>query len=218
MRDLRSSLTLLEAASSPVLLGDLKRHLRIETDLADDDDYLNGLLSAAQNYVEGRSGITGRAMLTQRWRLDLETFCDWRRACEAWPPTYAGEIKIPLPPLRSVEAVQYLDATSTLQTVDASTYRIVSGGGQRSSIIPKPGFAWPSPPYAPDAVQISFTCGYADRASLAAERQGMIHAILLLAAHWYENREGVVTPLGNDAKDIPFGIAALLAPHTIAAF
>src|SRR5206468_3758993 len=103
-----------------------------------------------------------------------------------------GEIKIPLPPLQTVDAVKYLDGNATLQTVDAGSYRVVDGGGSRSSIIPKPGFTWPSATLqAPDSVQIDFTAGYVSIDALAAERKGIIHAALGMIAHWYQNREAV---------------------------
>lgn len=233
MADMRSSLTLLAASDCPVQLIDLKRQLRIEQDVADDDDLLNGYLSTAQNNIEGRDGVTGRAMLTQRWRLTLEAFYDPRIYGGRWSGSvpsgwcsgiwgnsgvYNGEIRIPLPPLQSIDAVKYLDATETLQTVDPTTYRVIAGEGNRSSLIPKGGFSWPSTAFAPDAVQIDFTAGYTTQEALVAERQGMIHAMLMMCAHWYENRESVTDGRVNQPFEVPMAVERLLAPHTIYSF
>lgn len=233
MEDMRSSLTLLAASERPVQLDDLKRQLRIDGDVRDDNDLLSTFILAAQNNIEGRDGVTGRAMLTQRWRLTLEAFYDPRIYGGQWSGSvpsgwcsgvwgnsgnYSGEIKIPLPPLQTIDAVKYLDTTETLQTVEPATYRVISGGGNRSSLIPKSGFSWPSAMSAPDAVQIDFTAGYATQESLAAERQGMIHAMLMMCAHWYENREGVTDGRINQPFEVPMAVERLLAPHIIYSF
>lgn len=38
-------------------------------------------------------------------------------------------------------------------------------------------------------------------------------AVLMLAAHWYENREAAV--VGATASTIPFGVHQLLSPHRV---
>lgn len=217
MRDLRSSLSLITAGDTVLALDDVKAHLRI--DAYDDDDYVSSLIDAAQSYVDGRDGQLGRALLAQQWKLTLESFYDCRLFEMCYHLEYrrdrlrSGEIKLPLPPLRSVQSVQYLDATEALQTVDASTYRIIDGGGFASSIIPKRGCSWPSAACVPDAVQVSFTAGYASVEALNAERKCISHAMLLLIAHWYGTREAVTDGRLYQPFEVPFAIDRLLAPH-----
>lgn len=233
MRDLRSSLTLLTASGPVVPIADAKYQLRIDPADDDEDDYINTLIDAAQNHVDGRDGILGRALLTQTWRLNLESFYDPRLCYGGFNGVgaygyypfassllYPGEIKIPLPPLQSIGSIKYLDATETLQTVDPSVYRVIDGGGFASSVIPKAtSGGWPAPGVlAPDAVQITFTAGYASLEALRKERQGVIHAMLLLIGHWFDNREGVTDGRINQPFEVPFAIERLLAPHGITAF
>lgn len=219
MADLRSSLTLLSAGDPLLQLADVKLHLKIDVDESDQDDYLNMLIDAAQAHLEGRDGILGRAFLTQQWRLTLSSFYD--PVCSPWNSFRAGEIRIPLPPLASVESVKYLDSTETLQTVSSSLYRIVDGGGQVSSIIPKVGQVWPIAICAPDAVRIEFTAGYtdddgdADPESFLAERKDIVHAMLFLIGHWFQNREGVTDGRVNQPFELPFAIDALLSKHRV---
>lgn len=41
-------------------------------------------------------------------------------------------------------------------------------------------------------------------------------AVMLLAAHYYENREGSL--IGISAGDLPFGVIALIRPHRVWSF
>ncbi len=59
------------AILEPISLEELKLHLRIELDVLDEDEYLEGLIIAAREHVED---ITRRAIMTQTWNYYLQ---DW---------------------------------------------------------------------------------------------------------------------------------------------
>jgi uncharacterized phiE125 gp8 family phage protein len=79
-------------AAEPVTLAEAKAHLKLDT--SDEDALVAALITAARARAEWH---TGRAFVTQRWRLRLD----------AWPQQ--GVIELPLPPLVSVEDLAELE-------------------------------------------------------------------------------------------------------------
>lgn len=224
------TLTLLQAGDCPLTLVEVKQHLRVETD--DDDDLIEGLMAAAQAVVDGRDGRLGRALLTQQWQMQRERFSwypypyagapydygmmtrDW--AFDPWKWRRLFEIRIPLPVLVSIDSITYLDPNYNEQTlVEGSDFRVVAGGGGEARILPIINTVWPATAIEPDAVTINFTCGYPDAATLATERKGILQAMKLMLALWYENREAALVAQRAAAIELPFAVEALLAPHRL---
>lgn len=79
-------------AAAVVEIADLRAHLRITH--SDDDYLLAGLLAAAVAHLDGWKGVLGRAILTQQWREEFETW---------------GDLRLALPDV-SAAVVTYLDA------------------------------------------------------------------------------------------------------------
>ena len=126
---------------------------------------------------------TGRAIGEQVW-----DWRPWRNSWQAWGPIlgangiwscYPLSLKIPMPPLVSVDAVKYLDADGAEQTVDAASY-VVSGIGGQGYITLASGAAWPTVGDFPDPVVIRFTAGEWEPDGIVPE--GIKQAILLKAA------------------------------------
>ena len=172
-------------------LATAKLHLRIDD--ASEDENVTRLIKAATSHVQQ---MTGRALLTQNWRLLLDSFP-------------GGAIRVPMPPLHSVEAVTYIDAAGQEQTLPSSDYTVDSSG-LFGAIWPAFGKSWPATIAHPMAVKVEFTAGYGDAAAVPADLQA---ALLLLVGHYDQNREAVV--VGTISSDLPLGVAALLAPYTI---
>jgi len=181
------NLSVLEAPSTTIVTVDeLKANSRI-TDSAE-DLFLASCLAAAQRVIEGR---TDRALGEQKLRLVLD----------AWPED--GVIRVPRPPLKSVEFVKYVDAAGVVQTVTAGTY-IVDGGGW-PGIVHRIGSSWPSCASIPGAIRVDLTAGGVT--GMPAPKEAL-QAVLLLATHWYENREPV--NIGNIVNELPFAVEALI--------
>src|SRR6185503_2523734 len=87
-------------------------------------------------------------------------------------------LKVPLPPLVSVDSVKYLDTDGTEQTVDPASY-VVSGIGGQGYITLASGAAWPTVGAFPDPVVIRFTAGEWEPDGIVPE--GIKQAILLKA-------------------------------------
>jgi uncharacterized phiE125 gp8 family phage protein len=160
------------------------------------DDSFNGLLSrmisAATEVVER---YTGRALITQTWRYTLDSFCD--------------ELVLPRPPFLSLTGdglgIEYTDENGDDQTLDASLYA-VAGDREPARIAPAYGECWPPTRCQREAVRVTYTAGYG--AAAASVPEGIRHAILLMLAHWFANREAVVT--GTIATEIPLAATWLL--------
>lgn len=160
----------------PVSVATAKLHMRVDTSA--DDALIGDYLQAARELCEK---LARRAFMTQSFRLVLDGF----------PASLI--LKLPRPPLQSVDEITYLDSDGvehawTDFTVDARSEpgRIIFHSLPGDSLLES------------GAVAIEFTAGYGD----AADVPGVFaQAILQTVAVWYENRE---------MGDIPGGAKNLL--------
>jgi len=191
-----------------VSLEQAKQRLRL--DYADDEADVELMLASATAVVDGADGRLNRALLTQKWALDLEHFPHPRHTHgHVRSGEIAGREAIPLPlsPLVSIDQITYFDAGGVSQTLDPSAYDVFDGEG--GFVEPVFGTCWPWTPRRRRAVTINFTAGYGDDASSVPAF--VVQLILLLVGHYYEHREAVV---GVDNRDssapLPEGIEGLI--------
>lgn len=180
-------------ASEPVSLAEAKTLLRI--DAADEDSLLASLIATARHTVETR---TGRALITRSLALTLNR----------WP--HKNVVRLPHPPLITVNSVEVADASGTVTPLAADTWH-VDRAGLRARLLPAPGHAWPAPGAAVDGIRVAYDAGYGTNAETVPPP--LAHAVLLLVAHWYENRVPVV--LNGSAARIPATVDALIAPYRL---
>ncbi len=172
-------------AVEPLTLATAKTHLRI--DGVDEDTYIAGLISSAVAHVDAK-GSLGRAMITQTWAQ--------------WMPQTPGTARLLLGPFQTLDAINYYDDAGTLQAADVADFDVLLSGDV-VQIRPKDNADWPTADDRPDAIKITYTVGFGDAA--ANVPAGIRHAMLMLIAHWYENRMAVsdasmfVTPMAVDA-------------------
>lgn len=198
------SLVLVTAPTQePITLSDVKAQCRIDT--SDDDALLNGLITAVRTHLDGRDGHLGRALCQQTWDLKLDGL--------------AGDIRIPLPPLRSVTYVKYLDSVGVEQTLDAAVYQIVGvDSGWPGYITPAYGQFWPACYPVPECVTVRFVCGYAPAGSpldyAVNIPKAIKQAMLLTVADLYKFRENAGS---NALAEVPMSATAeaLLAPFRV---
>jgi uncharacterized phiE125 gp8 family phage protein len=175
----------------PLSLADAKAHLRV--DHSDEDELISGLIDAATAHIDGYSGILGRALITQTWAVEF--------------PTFSSRLDLPLGPLQSA-IIQYYDSTNVLQTLATSVYAVLTDGlGPYVSL--KYNQQWPQTYTRDDAVKVTWVAGYG--ATPASVPAAIRSAMLLLIAHWYDNRAAV--NVGNITSELPLAAAALLAPY-----
>jgi len=181
-----------EPAIEPVALSTAKDHMHVTWN--DEDTYISALITAARRYAEN---FTGRALITQTWDQWLDNL------------PYGGETeRIAKSPVQSVSAVTYVDSAGATQTLSSTVYT-VDTDSQPGLFYLAYNQSWPSVREQRKAVKIRFAAGYGTtEASVPAP---INQAILMLAAHFYENRESVV--VGTIINDVPFGVDALLTPY-----
>ena len=188
-------LTLLSAPlGEPLTLTEVKSHLRV--DHTADDALIAIYLRAAREYIDGPGGFLGRALVRQSWRLSLDGF-----------PT--DEIRIPLPPLSSVDAIRYDDTSGDEQLVNSQNFW-VDKASEPGWIVRVDGVDWPTTLDGVNTVRVDFTAGYAPGTNSPIDYGENIPfnikaAMLLMIGNMYENREdnvvGVIsTRLSNGAE------------------
>jgi uncharacterized phiE125 gp8 family phage protein len=176
-----------------------KNALRIDTSA--DDARVMDLVRAATHLLEGAGGsdgILGRALMPQTWRLEMPD----------WPGDYEI-LELPMPPLIAVTSVIYLDTNGAEQTLASTVYRtrITAGRGQ---FMLADDQTWPTAMNDyPDAIRITFDCGYQDAASPSSNPipECIRQAILVLAQSMYD----------RPGEDIPEAVYSLIRPFRVGA-
>lgn len=167
-----------------------KNFLRVDYDV--DNSLIESLITTARIVCENEMR---RAMLTQTWELGLDVF-----PCRDY-------IRLPLPPLQSVEDFVYKDSNGDEQTFEDYEVDDSSTPGR---VFLKPSAVWPSDLYSRSAIKITFVAGYETPEEMP---EAWVHAIRMLIAHFYENREAV--NIGSIVNELPFAVNALLSPYKV---
>ncbi|GAB4152658.1 MAG: hypothetical protein Tsb0016_25100 [Sphingomonadales bacterium] len=169
---------------APLALAEIRAFLRLDHE--DDDALLASLLEAA---VEACESFTGRALISQGWRL-----------LAPWP--LDRRLRLGHGPVQTVDAVRRKSMDGTSSDIAANSYwldqsqdpallHIVGGDGT---------LAWPGG----GQIEVDFRSGYGDdwNAVPMSLRQGLLRLI----AHQYQVRDS------HDGGAMPSAVAALWAP------
>lgn len=176
-------------SEEPVSVTEAKTHLRIDGN--DEDTVIASLILAARLHIERMLDL---ALITQRWSLYLDR----------WPE--CGQVEIPLGPVQAVDSVTVYSAEHVGTVLDPEFY-FVDTASRPARVVRNGNLSWPVPGRAANGIEIGFTAGYGPAARDVPPP--VRHAILLLVAHWYEEREPVA--LGSPVQ-VPMTIASLVAP------
>lgn len=160
-------------ASEPVSLADAKVFLKLPAAVGSEDALITGLIQSAREQAEIS---TGRCLAQRQFLMVLDSFpfyTDTIQSQLAYPPSYyslprysttlwnySQMIKVPMPPLKSIDQLRYIDTNGNPQILDADTGFVVDRTTEYARIFPIPGQFWPPCLYTPNAVQILFTAGY----------------------------------------------------------
>lgn len=157
--------------TEPVALDDFKAHLRYTG--TTEDALLMSYLVSARETVELEAH---RALMAQTFDLKLDQ----------WP---GRTIKLPRPPLASITSITYTDSDGVAGTVASSNYTVYPGDPGR--IVLTAAGSWPAVVLRPGpSLVVRFVAGYGSAAAVPLRYK---QAIKLLAAHWFQNREAVVS-------------------------
>lgn len=185
-------LSLVTAPSvSPVSVADCKLQLRIDDTY--DDDYIQILIDAATEYVGGRDGLLGNKLLiNQTWDYSTKG------------PNPDGKLWLPLTPVSSITSITYYDADEASQSGTVANFNLFNDE-DFAYIQPKTGNTWPTIYNRPDGITIRFVAGFG--AASTDIPKNITQAILLIVAHWYENRTAVTF---GQPKELPMAADSLI--------
>ena len=183
------SIELIDAANEGLIVStnDLKTFLRV--DHSDEDTLIEALRSAAIEYVQNYCNV-------QLGDVTAVMYLD----------EFRGTWEIPIGPVRSITSIEYNNTPSTTLTLSTSQYYTdLKRKPARITTISPPTVH----PDTSNGVQVTMELGY----QIANIPDGLIHAIKLLVAHFYENRNIVV--VGTTATEVPNLIHSLLNPYRV---
>lgn len=183
-------LTPIQSADLPVAA--FRDHLRLGTGFADDavqDAVLESFLRAAIAAIEAR---IGKALLERTFGWSLTR---WRDDCEQ---------PLPVAPVSAVIDIVEIDdlgfeqsATGSWVLLTDANRPVLRGNSGTLPRIPRNG-----------SVRVEMTAGFGGWSDIPAD---LTQAVLLLAAHFYENRrEGV-----GEGPSMPFGVASLIEKYRV---
>jgi uncharacterized phiE125 gp8 family phage protein len=176
-------------AEEPVTLAEAKAWVKV--DGADEDALLATLITAARLHLES---VTGRALLTQSWRLVLD----------AWPA--GGEVRLPVAPLSALTAIRAFDEDGDEHTIGLAQFLVEPGGTPVRLVLPATVAGMPVLRQR-FGIEIDYVAGFGEAADVPQELK---QALLVLVAHWFEHRDAVV--IAGSGAVIPFGFDRLIAP------
>jgi uncharacterized phiE125 gp8 family phage protein len=172
----------------PVTLTEAKLHLRVDGD--DEDTLIEGIITAAVDFFEKR---TGRALISQTWRYTID---DWSAN---WEHINPGWFYLPKAPLASVTSIYYTatDGSSTLW--DAANYT-VDTNSEPGRLALAYGKTWPVTRKVVNAIVITYVAGYG--ATAADVPVGIKRALMVLISDLYNNRGTIEETGGKESMPL----------------
>lgn len=161
----------------PMTAAAVRPYLKIDD--AGDDLELELMIAA----MADRAGQeTGRSVAKVEWSLSLDAFP-------------SGEIRLPWPPLVSVQSVQYIDAGGLPQTLPESQY-VLDAESEPGWLLPAADTDWPATKDCANAVTVAYTAGY----GAACPEAIRLWMLAYIAAH-HRSREAI--NVGNIVTKLP---------------
>lgn len=189
-------------ASEPVTAAEARSYMRV--DASTEDTLIESLITAARETVEH---VTGRALLTQTWRVNLR---EWPVEDE---DTEEASIILPRTPVASVTSLKYYAEGEVAQTtVSSSNYQAFLYATPARLILSE-DYDLPDLADRPDAVEVVFVAG---ATTSAAVPRTLRTAVLLVVAHLFENRQPL--NIGNIVNELPYSLKHLLEQNRVGGF
>lgn len=171
-----------EPTVEPVTLAEARVHLRND-DESYDDTYITNLIVTARKLCEK---YCNRVFVTQTWQQNESKF--------------GAYIDLKVNKVQSVTSITYIDIAEVEQTLPTANYQ-VDLLSDTATIYEGVSAGFPSISTSTiNPIKITYVCGYG---LAAAVPQDIKQAILLMISHLYENREGVIVPVGGFVNQIP---------------
>lgn len=168
-----------EPEFEPVTLAQMRLHLRTYGSDTDEDAQIEGLITAAREWVED---YTARALIDQTWRLSINQQSivsgDTVGGFTLAPGYYVGrfdwfqrlgQVMLKKSPVLAITSFVSLDQDGVETTIDASTYQLRDAASRWPRMAAKSGATWGSGDF-----QITFRAGFADTTSSPQQGAEMV--------------------------------------------
>ena len=180
------------SATKPITGEDYETVWELHTD--DEDTLIQNLITAARKYAEHT--YCHRTFPVQTLEYSISSF--------------PYEIKLPRPPVIDIVSfkVKVYDGTDLDDLVEDEDF-IVDYEAEPAIIVPAPGKVWPCEKLYPlNSIRIRYEAGYTD------VPEPIKYWIMLLVAHYYENRQAIL-PMGHNIMRTPYGIDWLIDGYRV---
>ena len=159
------------------------------------------------------AGILRHSSVLRRTKIILPMKFSYPRQTWLSPHFFASLLFLPLllcgaaPPIQAVASVRLWKLDGTSLTLPASAF-FLDGQGLPARLVWQGSGPIADPERSVNGIEVAFTAGFG--AAPADVPATIRHALLLLVAHWYENREPV--EIGGEQNAIPPMVSDLLLP------
>jgi hypothetical protein len=160
-------------AAEPVDLATAKLYMNLPEAFTKEDGLIAALIIAAREQAEV---ITGRCLARRRWTMVLDALPYWVDTIQsslAYPPSYyslprysttlwnySQLIKLPYPPVISVEGINVVDCDGNEDTLLQDRDFVLDRITDPARVLPLAGKYWPPTMYVANSVRVDFTAGY----------------------------------------------------------
>jgi uncharacterized phiE125 gp8 family phage protein len=183
-------------APAATIISSTEAKAQADVTYSADDSLIGGLVNAVSELLDGYTGILGRCLVNQTWKVELSK----------WPADFM--LHLPFPDVSSITSIKYWDSAGTQQTVSSDLYALHEGVAG-SFVRFKEDFSAPNfDDDRANPIEVIFVAGFGSAASNVPAP--IKTAALLLFSHLYENREAT-TPVAM--TDLPLGVQMLLEPY-----
>lgn len=195
----------------PVSLAEARTYLRVDSDFTQEDGLISGLIRAARMFAES---YCGRSLITQSWRLTLDSFPGPSLMGVPYGVTYSipgHAITLERGTVQSITSITYLNA-GVWSTMAPANY-VAELSGNPARITPVFGQIWPviSTPQIGN-VRVDYTAGYGDTAAQVPD--GIKNWMMIRLATLYGNREAVAILARGKVEPLPY-VDLLLDPYVV---
>lgn len=174
-----------------------------------DDQLLRDALEAAVDMAEEFTGLT---LVPTVYEMALDDFPCVPRG--RWGMSTAARlaaqaIELPKPPFIAI--LEFVSSDDSDGAIDPATYTLDDFSVPAMLV---PVSAWPTLTATTNGIRVRWLAGYGDSSDGALPLPAAIRqALLMLIAHWYENRTAVA--IGSAAGEMPLGVQDLLRPKRV---
>ena len=185
-----SAILITPPALEPVSRIEAKEHLKVTTDA--EDDLIDRLITTARQQVEKQ---IDKVLIDQTWKIYLNE----------WPAT--GQIILPVAPVTAVVNLRTWSQDDVAAIIDPAHYYADLLAGPQKLIL-RQSRLWLRPGRIANGIEIEVTAGFGPDGN--AVPAPLRTAMLILIAHWFENRQADCDGPAN--SQVSEKIQSLLSP------